>query len=205
MKKVLLTGFEPFLIYDYNPSGELAKKFDGKKIGNATIIGKVLPVKHRESALLLQKYVKKEKPDVLISLGMSNQRGSIALERVALNRYYFTSDEKEIDIPLYDNGKEAYFSTLPLQEIKTALIKEDIPAEYSFWPDTFVSNEIFYEAMKLANEIGIHKAGFIHVPVEHKQVAHARKLHYATRLAAPSMSAETLEKSTSIIIKEAAK
>ena len=200
----MLTGFGPFLIYETNPSGEIAKKLDGRTIGGAKVVGRVLPVKHRESAEELGRLIREEKPDVVIATGLANQRGCVALERVALNAYYFAGPQEEADEPLYKDEREAYFSTLPLKKIKAALTGIGIPAEYSFWPDTFVSNEVFYEVMRLAFKLKIKRAGYIHLPIDSKQLIGA-KIHYMTRLAAPSMSGEMLEKAVRTAIEESVK
>ena len=200
MTKVLLTGFGPFLNYTYNPSGEIAKKLDGKTIMNSRIIGKILPVKHIGIRGVIRGYIEKYNPSTMISLGLAATRGCISLERIAINRYYFRSEKKEFDEPLYENGQNAYFSKLPLKEIKANLQNHGIPAEYSFFPDTFVSNEVFYEVMRLSDKSGIKKAGFVHVPLTPKQVIDMEHIHYVNRERMPSMEELVIEKAVKIII-----
>jgi pyroglutamyl-peptidase len=197
---MLLTGFGPFLNYTYNPSGEIAKKLDGKTIMNTTIVGKLLLVEHKEVRKVLENYVEEYKPAFVVALGLAGGRGCISLERIAINRYYFRNDKEEFDEPLYENGPSAYFSGLPLKEIKASLQNHGIPAEYSFFPDTFVSNEVFYEVMRLSDKIGIRKAGFVHLPLTTKQVVTMEHVHYATREKIPSMEESMLEKAVRIII-----
>ena len=43
---ILVTGFEPFGSHAVNPSQELAKLLDGRRIGRCAVAGMVLPVHH---------------------------------------------------------------------------------------------------------------------------------------------------------------
>jgi pyroglutamyl-peptidase len=199
-KKVLLFGFEPFLGYTYNPSGEIAKNLNDHTIEGAKIVGKVLPVKHKEASDLVAQAVKEEKPDVVIGLGLAASKGCIILERVAINRYYFRTKDEQTDEPLFESDREAHFTTLPIQEIKADLEKETIPAEYSFFGDTYVSNEVFYAIMRAAEKNKIKKAGFIHLPLTSAQVIGMSHIHYSTRAGIPSMDEKTMEKAVRIAI-----
>ncbi len=198
-KKVLIFGFEPFLSYNYNASGEIAGKLNGKTVGDAKVIGKVLPVAHKASAEIAKKIIEDERPDAVIVLAQAAQKGCITLERVALNWYYFNK-EGEIDEPLHRGEQQAYFSTLPLPEIKSDLEGANIPAEYSFTADTYVSNEVFYETMRSAQMHKVKHAGLIHLPLVPQQVIAKKELHYATRIGIPSMNMLTMETAIRVVI-----
>nr|WP_321164169.1 hypothetical protein [Tepidibacillus decaturensis] len=71
MKKLLLTGFEPFLDFPFNPSQVIANQLNGKTIGQYQVVGKILPVEFSRSAKVLLDYFYQEKPDVVISLGLA--------------------------------------------------------------------------------------------------------------------------------------
>lgn len=205
--KILLTGFGPFLSYKTNPTETLAREFDKMTINGAKIKGAVLEVKHKDSGKEVARIIASEKPDAIVSTGLAATKGSIILERIALNRFYFRDREKgtEVDEPLGD-GPLAYASTLPLSAMKTRLEKNGIPAEYSFWPDTAVSNEVFYNVMKTANKMGIPTAGFIHVPLTHYMVINnLNNIHPMTRSTIPSMDYKTVRKAIEIILAETAK
>ncbi len=203
--KVLLTGFEPYLTYTTNPSGELAIRFNGKEIAGADVVGRVLPVQHQVSASAAHEYIMTEKPDIVIATGIAASKGCVALENIAINRYLFKSKEEDIDEELYKDGKDVYMSTLPLEAIKGHLQAKGIPAEYSFTADTYISNEVFYEVMRSAEEMDIKKAGLIHIPLSHVQVVDMMHVHHVTRLGIPSMDMNTLENAIRIAITEAVK
>ena len=43
---ILVTGFEPFGPHADNPSREIAKSVDGRRVGGQDVLGSVLPVRH---------------------------------------------------------------------------------------------------------------------------------------------------------------
>ncbi len=47
MKKLLATGFEPFDGYSVNPSDELVKAINGRKIAGYDIVGATLPLDYK--------------------------------------------------------------------------------------------------------------------------------------------------------------
>jgi pyroglutamyl-peptidase len=199
-KKILLLGFGPFLSYDYNPSSNIVKKLNGKSIKEFRIIGKILPVKHLETSSLAEKYIKNELPAIVLGVGLSIMRGTITIERVAINRYYFVANRSIEDEPLNKEGASAYFSTLPVGAIKVNIEKQGIPTEYSFWSDTHVSNELFYTIMRVSEKLKIKCAGFIHVPFTYKQLIAKKNLHYMIRSGAPSMREQEELKAIKIAI-----
>ncbi|WP_292319095.1 hypothetical protein [Caldisphaera sp.] len=174
-KRVLLTGFEPFLEFNYNPSGDIAKKLNNFETDKYKIYGIELPVIHKEAIKILDKKFYEIKPDLVIGLGLAPGATGIRIERVAINSYYF-NDEKEIDDSVED-GPAALYTGLPYEEIRKILWSKGIPAYYSFHAGTYLCNEVFYKIMKLANEKGI-KGGFIHIPLTHKQVIEMKKFNY---------------------------
>ncbi len=205
--KVLLTGFAPFLSYKTNPSGNIARNLNGQKIGDAEVMGRVLPVEHKLAASQLHEYIVTERPDVVIGTGIFASRGCISLENIAINKFFFRDRERgeELNEFLIDEGKEAYFSTLPLAGIKDVLQANGIPAEHSFTADTWVSNEVFYEIMRCTEKNNIQKAGFVHLPLSQSNVTDMDQMHYLKRLEIPSMKETTMEKAVKLIIEESVK
>lgn len=200
LNNILLVGFEPFLNYDYNPSGEIAKRLDGKRVLGSKIIGKVLPVKHIGVREIIGRYIRQYKPNIVILLGVKEGAGCIVLERIAINRYYFRNKQEEADEPLSKNAPAAYFSKLPLAKIKRKLESHGIPTEYSFFPDTYLCNEVFYEIMRISEKSGISKAGILHLPLAPRQVVEMRKTRYSSREKIPSMDENTMEEAVKMVI-----
>ena len=108
-------------------------------------------------------------PDAIIMLGLAGGRTAISLERVALN----VKDSKvpdnigchPIDEVIIRNGKEAYFSTLPLRTIEEKLKEKHIPVMISNTAGLYVCNNIMYHVLNYIDQSKLNiKAGFIHVP-----------------------------------------
>jgi pyroglutamyl-peptidase len=175
------------------------ERLDQSTIADCKVVGAVLPVEHKTSALLAEKRINEEKPDAIMEIALAAGRGCITLERVALNRYYFVDTDKVVDESLTEDGAVGYLSTLPLEQIKRALEHEGIPAEYSFWADTYVSNEVFYHIMRVSSRKKIKAAGMMHLPLSAEQVIQ-RKLHYMVKSNMPSMQQPKLEEAVKLAI-----
>ncbi|AFZ69926.1 pyroglutamyl peptidase I [Caldisphaera lagunensis DSM 15908] len=193
MKKVLLTGFEPFLEFNYNPSGEIAKKLNNYENEKYKIYGLELPVVHKEAIKILENNFYKIDPDLLLGMGLAPGATGIRIERIAINSYYF-NDGNEIEDNI-ENGPEALYTNLPVDSIRKKLWSKGIPAYYSFHAGTYLCNEVFYKIMRLAYNKGI-KGGFIHIPLTHKQVIAMKKFNY------PSMDENILIDAIKLIIEE---
>ena len=118
---ILLTGFEPFGAHETNPSQELAKLLDGRRVGRCAIAGAVLPVHHAEASRHVAALLGELQPVAVVHLGLAEGRARLGLERVALNvmdyRIADNAGYRAEGEPCVAGGPAAYFSTLPLPEI----------------------------------------------------------------------------------------
>lgn len=171
-KKVLVTGFSPFLDFKVNPSGEIARKLDGFKGDTYEVFGVELPVLHKEARKILEQKFSEINPDLVVGLGLAANATGIRIERVALNRYY-RGEEAEERI----GEVVAYETSLPYERIREALWNKGIPAYYSFNAGTYLCNEVFYTIASLCSRKGI-RGGFIHIPFTHRQVIAMKKFSY---------------------------
>nr|PZN02576.1 MAG: pyroglutamyl-peptidase I [Bacillota bacterium] len=172
--KVLVTGFEPFGGEKVNPALEAIKLLP-KEIKGAQVVVKELPTVFGKSLDLLFKAIEEEKPDVVISVGQAGGRYAISVERVAINvddaRIPDNEGNQPVDQPIFPDGENAYFSTLPIKRIVEAIKKEGIPAEISNTAGTYVCNHVMYGLLYYASKKRPEmKAGFIHVPYLFEQV-----------------------------------
>lgn len=174
-KKIILTGFEPFGGSDVNPSIVACQAFNKKIIDGYKIKAIEIPLRYNEIKKSIERILTEEKPEIVICTGQSS-RSVISLERIAINidsieESAYSCGTKPIDEILDVNGKEGYFSTLPIRKIKECLEENKIPCEISNSAGTFGCNKIFYHLMQFINnnEINI-PAGFIHVPSLPEQV-----------------------------------
>ncbi|MDQ0178412.1 pyroglutamyl-peptidase I [Bacillus chungangensis] len=172
MKKLLLTGFEPFLDYPVNPTEKIVQALDGTKRNHINIVGKILTVDFQQSGRQLLKYFREEKPDAVISLGLAGGRYKITPERIAINCNDGAGDNrgnKPQGEKIDENGPDGLFSTLPIREITAKLQEAGYPAEISNTAGTYLCNNIMYQML---NEIRKSSkqipSGFIHIPASHE-------------------------------------
>jgi pyroglutamyl-peptidase len=167
---ILVTGYEPFGPHTVNPSQELAKSLDGRRIGNCAVAGAVLPVHHREASRHVSVLLGEMAPVAVVHLGLAEGRARLALERAALNvmdyRIADNAGYRAEGEPCVPEGPAAYFATLPLPEILAALTAEGIPAYVSNTAGTFLCNQTLYTTLhELAMRELTARAGFVHLPL----------------------------------------
>ncbi len=196
MKKLLLTGFEPFLEFPFNPSEVIAKELDGKIIGEYQVVGKVLPVEFSRSASVLLDVFYQENPDVVISLGLAGGRDRITPERVAINCNDGPKDNTGmimVDQPIEETGNTAYFSGLPIRKMVDKLVANNYPAEISNSAGTYLCNNVMYKMLHEIEKNALNvKAGFIHIPASHELAVKKHNL--------PSWSMNSLIKAITLCI-----
>lgn len=172
MKKLLVTGFEPFLDYTVNPTMKIVEALDGAIIGSYRIVGKVMPVDFNSSGTALLGFLEEENPDAVISLGLAAGRYKITPERIAINFKDGAADNegnKPIDEPIRAEGEPAYLSTLPVRKMVDSLLASGLPAAISNTAGAYLCNNVMYEGLHYAkaNKPGL-PTGFIHIPASHE-------------------------------------
>ncbi len=172
MKKLLLTGFEPFLDYTINPTMEIVEALHGTIIGDYEIVGKIMPVDFNSSGEFLLKFIKEDEPDAVISLGLAAGRYKITPERIALNVKDGEADNKgnkPVDEPIRKRGEAAYLSTLPIRKMVDSLLANGLPAAISNTAGAYLCNNVMYEGLYHAkmNKPDL-PTGFIHIPASHE-------------------------------------
>ena len=167
MTTVLLTGFEPFGTATSNPSGEIVKQISGDNIVTA-----ILPVAYTQSAERLLALIAEYNPDVVICLGQAEGRTQITPEKVAINlddaRLADNEGVLRNDMKIIKNGPDAYFSTLPVNEIVEAIKDKGVPATVSLSAGAFLCNHVFYVAQDKFAGTKV-RSGFVHVPLMDSQ------------------------------------
>ncbi len=168
MKRVLLTGFEPFNNATLNPSKEVVEKTNHRSI----VAKEVLPVVFSKAAKRLIELIEEVKPEVVIALGQAEGRPQINLERVAINYMHGQIADNEgvfaLSGEITKDAPAAYFSTLPLELISQSLTAVKIPVAISLSAGSFLCNHIFYSMQHHLHGKGAH-SGFIHLPLISEQ------------------------------------
>ncbi len=171
--KILITGFDPFGGEKTNPAIESVKRID-ENIEGAEIHKLEIPTVFHKSADKIEEKIKEIQPDVILSVGQAGGRYDLTVERVAINqddaRIPDNEENQPIDVKIREDGKNAYFATIPIKAMVEEIKKENIPASVSNTAGTFVCNHVMYQDLYLAEKYGNIKAGFIHVPFLPEQV-----------------------------------
>ena len=168
LPKVLLTGFQPFADDPVNPSW-LAVSALPEVIEGVSVNRVELPVEWFASLDALEAKIKEVQPDILLMVGLAAGRNGISLERVGVNLCECSIPDnagtKLFNTPIYTDGPNAYFSTLPFEKMKAALDEAGIPNHYSLTAGAFICNHILYGSLHMsATKYPQMKCLFVHVP-----------------------------------------
>lgn len=206
IKKILLTGFEPFGGSAVNAAWEAVccvRKTPLDSWG-CTIETATLPVDAAVIQGRLFSLLDTCQPDALVLCGQASGRRAISLERVALNILDFSIPDNAgrlmTDQSIVADGPVAYWSTLPIRSALNRLIEEGIPSEISNTAGTYLCNQTMYLALHYLNMKKLNiPAGFIHVPALPEQAAAATAKHNM-----PSMTREEMATGLRIILRQTA-
>lgn len=166
--KLLLTGFDPFGQETLNPSYEAIKLLPDR-MGSACIEKVLLPVSFENSGAVLKDAINACQPDAVICVGQAGGYAGLAIERIAINLRDASIPDNDgnqpQDQPVVSGGPAAYFSTLPVKDIVSALKANHIPAFISNSAGTYVCNNVMYTLLHEIHSSHLSiPGGFIHVP-----------------------------------------
>ena len=169
---LLLTYFGPFPGVPVNPTVALAEgavRALNTARPDLRGVARELPVSYDGSSAALRAALQEVQPDALISLGVAVGRDVVSLEQVAINLdsagIEDNDGDRRCDEPIVPDGREAYFSSLPVRASFERLRAAGEPVEISYTAGTYVCNHVFYEGQRITRELGLSiPAGFVHVP-----------------------------------------
>ena len=153
--KILVTGFDPFGGEPINPAIESVKRLPDN-IAGAEIIKLEIPTVRKKSLEKIEKAINEHNPDVILSIGQAGGRFDISIERVGINLDDFRIPDNEgnqtIDEPIFPDGANAYFSTLPVKAMVEAIRREGLPSSLSKSAGTYVCNHLMYGVLYFLNK-----------------------------------------------------
>ena len=171
MKKLLITGFEPFGGEDINPSWEAICCLPSE-IGGYELIKMRRPVVFEKSAENVRRMAKGISPDVILCIGQAGGRDAITPELVGINLRHASIPDNEgnkpSDEPIDSLGECAYFSTLPVRSIAEAINSAGVASRVSYSAGTYVCNDVIYTLLSYFKDSKT-RVGFIHVPYSENQ------------------------------------
>jgi pyroglutamyl-peptidase len=172
MKTILMTGFGPFGNVEKNPSQALIEELNlsADLATNAQLKTEILPVIYGDAVDRIRALIHEHEPDFLISFGVAARRENVCPERVALNLKDTQQPDNAGNTPegelIFSESPLAYFSNLPLLEIRDFLQIAGIPTEISNHAGAYICNAVFFAAAHEIETTGrTTEFGFIHIPL----------------------------------------
>ena len=171
MKKLLISGFEPFGGETMNPSWEAVSRLPDQ-IGEYTITKLRIPVEFGKAAQAVLDAAEQVAPDVILCIGQAGGRSAICPELVAVNlRYAKIPDNGGLqpkDEPIVLDAPCAYFSTLPVRRMAEAIADAGIVSQVSYSAGAYVCNDLLYTLLHRFHNTQT-RVGFVHIPYAHEQ------------------------------------
>ena len=166
MKKLLITGFDPFGGESINPSWEAVRLLP-KTVGEYELCKLQIPTVFGLAAETVLKKAEALRPDVIICVGQAGGRAAVTPERIGINvrdaRITDNAGAAPKDEPIVSGGPDGYFSTLPVKAMIAAINEAGLPGAVSNTAGTFVCNDVLYTLLHRYRGTAV-RCGFIHVP-----------------------------------------
>lgn len=170
MEKIILTGFEPFGPYPYNPTQKSTLDFDGKIFGDKEVLGLVLPCTY-DSWSKLAGFILKTGASKIINTGLSSSVKGVRIETKFKNimngKYPDVNGYSPQNIPIIENDRAPEFvkSKAPNKKLFELLIENNIPSEISNDADSFICNSLGYKtSLAVRTSTYLTKNIFIRIP-----------------------------------------
>lgn len=166
MKKLLITGFDPFGGQTVNPAWKSVRALP-EHIGEYEIVKLEVPTVFGKAAQTVLEKAESLCPDVIVCVGQAGGRSKVTPEVVAINlRDASIADNagnKPWNEPVNEGAPDALFSTLPVHEMVAAAEAQGLPCALSYSAGAFVCNDLLYSLLYRYRGTAV-RVGFIHVP-----------------------------------------
>lgn len=166
MRKLLITGFDPFGGAAINPAWEAVRQLSDA-VGGFELYKLQIPTVFGKAAERVLEAVEAIRPDVILCIGQAGGRSAVTPERIAVNIRDARIPDNEGNQPVGEfvaaEGPAAYFTTVPVAAMAEAICAAGLPGQVSNSAGAFVCNDTLYSL--LHHYAGTEtKVGFIHVP-----------------------------------------
>ncbi len=166
MKKLLITGFDPFGGATVNPSWEAVKRLPDK-IGDWQLTKIEIPTVFGLAAQTVLTAAQDQQPDAIICVGQAGGRDSVTPEVYGVNlrhaRIADNAGNAPLATPIIPSAPASYTTTLPVNDILREVRSAGLPCKLSYSAGRFVCNDVLYTLLHHYHDTNI-KVGFIHVP-----------------------------------------
>ena len=166
MKKLLITGFDPFGGASVNPAREAVMALPDV-VGDYALTKLEIPTVFGLAAETVLRAAEALCPDVILCVGQAGGRAAITPEVVAINlREASIPDNlgnQPKNMPVVENAPAAYFSTLPVRAMAEGVKAAGIPCSLSYSAGVFVCNDLLYTLLHHYDGTDT-RVGFVHIP-----------------------------------------
>ena len=167
MRRILVTGFDPFAGSIVNPSQLVVQGLSNATTDFCEIITGIIPTSYKRSVPELVQMIERCKPDAVLALGEFGGYATIRIERVAVNLADKSSADNDglvlEEQPIVADGPAAYMATVPVKAMAAAAREAGVPALVSCSADTFVCNYVMYSLLHYLASSPV-RAGLVHLP-----------------------------------------
>ena len=166
MKKLLITGYDPFGGATVNPSWEAVKRLPDK-IGDWQLTKIEIPTVFGLAAQTVLTAAQDQQPDAIICIGQAGGRDSVTPEVYGVNlrhaRIADNAGNQPLATPIIPSAPASYTATLPVNDILREVRSAGLPCELSYSAGRFVCNDVLYTLLHHYRDTNT-KVGFVHVP-----------------------------------------
>ena len=166
VKKLLITGFDPFGGETVNPSWEAVQLLP-ETVSGWQLHKRQIPTVFGKAAEVALAAAEEIAPDAILCVGQAGGRSAVTPEVVAINlREARIADNEGVqpqNEPVVPHGPAAYFATVPVREMVSAINAAGIAAALSYSAGAFVCNDVLYALLHRYDGTAV-RVGFIHVP-----------------------------------------
>ena len=166
MKKLLVTGFDPFGGESVNPAREAVLRLPDA-LGGYEITKLEIPTVFGLAAETVLKAAEELCPHAILCVGQAGGRSAVTPEVVAINLREASIPDNAgnipVNTPVIENAPAAYFSTLPVRDMVQAVKECGIPCTLSYSAGTFVCNDLLYTLLHRYRDTDV-RVGFVHIP-----------------------------------------
>ena len=172
-KRLLITGFDPFGGAKINPAWEAVKRLP-QEVGDFEVHKLQIPTVFALGASRVLEAAEVINPDVILCVGQAGGREAVTPERIAVNirdaRIADNAGNRPKGEFVAADGPAAYFATVPVRQMVSAIAAAGVDASLSLSAGAFVCNDTLYTL--LHHYCGSSTlVGFVHIPYLPQQAA----------------------------------
>lgn len=192
MKKLLVTGFDPFGGESVNPAREAVLRLPDA-LGGYEITKLEIPTVFGLAAETVLQAAEELCPHAILCVGQAGGRSAVTPEVVAINLREASIPDNAgnipVNTPVIENAPAAYFATLPVRDMVQAVKEKGIPCTLSYSAGTFVCNDLLYTLLHRYRDTDV-RVGFVHIPYLPEQAREGK----------PSMELDTVVEALTAMI-----